>query len=303
MRPTTATATGVGEGDDARSPEDVRAAFLQRKAARRAAGRAALRTAVSDDEKAARSAALLADRRARAVAARLALRTHPERGRPGLVITADAADASERRRQEVVSSLRTAHARMAAAPPPCTEIVRWRPIDQRPFWLRPGFRALLCAVPSRHPSATAATLTDLMSDDDVAPDDTSEVAMPRNVDESPRGTAAEALVDLLWQFDRPVACTAVVGAQSHPAGRAVDAEVKAALPSRLRTSQRPLVPRRWHPCDAPAQVAQVARTAVAVAPQHGAVDDAAAAAAMIDADAEVEATPPPRPRRVAAHPR
>ena len=132
MRPTTATATGVGEGDGARSPEDVRAAFLQRKALRRAAGRAALRTAVSDDEKAARSAALLADRRARAAAARLALRTHPERGRPGLVITADAAGALKRRRQEVVSSLRTAHARMAAAPPPCTELERWRPIDQRP---------------------------------------------------------------------------------------------------------------------------------------------------------------------------
>ena len=132
-----------------------------------------------------------------------------------------------------------------------------------------------------------------MSDDDAARDDTSEVAevlMPRIVDEYPCDTAAEALVDL-WQSDRPVAYTAVVVAQSDPAGRAVDAEVEAA-PSRLRKTQRTRVPRRWHLCDAPAQVA---RTAVAVdAPQHDAVDDAAAAAAMMDVDAEVEAAPPPR---------
>ena len=221
MRPTAVTATGVGEGDDARSPEDVRAAFLQRKAARRAAGRAALRTAVSDDEKTARSAALSGARRARAEAGL----TIPDSPRTWtarvLVITADEADALERWRQKAFSSLRTAHARMAAAPPPFTEIVRWRPIDQRPFWMRPGFRALLCAVPSRHPSTTAATTTELMSDDDADRDDTLEVAMPRIVGESPRGTAAEALVNL-WQSDRPVACTAVVVAQSHPAGRAVD---------------------------------------------------------------------------------
>ena len=145
-------------------------------------------------------------------------------------------------------------------------------------------------------STPTATTTDLMSDDDAARDNTSEVAevfLPRIVDEYPRGTAAEALVDL-WQSDRPVACAAVVVAQSDPAGRAVEAEVEAAPPPRPRKSQRTHVPRCRHLCDEPAQVA---RTTVAVdAPQDDAVDGAAAAA-MMDVAAEVEAAPPPRPRK------
>ena len=211
MRPTTVTATGVGEGDNARSPEDVRAALLQRKAARRAAGRAALRTAVSDDEKAARSAALYAARRARAEAARRAC-ARPERGRPGLVLTADEVDAIERRRQEASSSLRTAHTRMAAAPPPCTELERWRPIDQRPFWARPEFRALLWPPPPPPPTTTDVVSDDGISDDGAAPDgvlEVAEVPLPRLVDEFSRVEGAEALADL-GQSDRPVAGAAVV---------------------------------------------------------------------------------------------
>ena len=284
MRPTTVTATGVGEGDDARSPEDVRAAFLQRKAARRAAGRAALRTAVSDDEKAARSAALSAARIARQEEKRRAT-LRPKPGRPGLVLTADEVDAIERRRQEASSSLRIAHTRMAAAPPPCTELERWRPIDQRPFWARPEFRALLWPPPPPPPTTTDVVSDDGMSDDCAAPDDVLEVAevpLPRLGEEFSRVEGAEALADL-GQSDRPVAGAAVVVvARSHPAGRAVVAEAEAAPPPRPRKSQRTRIPRQWHLCDEPAQVARTAEDGTA-----------AAAAVMMDVDAEVEAAPPP----------
>ena len=122
--------------------------------------------------------------------------------------------------------------------------------------------------------------------------------MPRIVGESPRlprrSSTSGNPIDP-WPAPRSSSRRATL-----PAGQStVDAEVETAPPLclRLRQTQRTHVPRRWHPCDAPAQVAQVARTAVAVdAPQHDAVDDAAAAAAMMDVDAEVEATPPPRPR-------
>ena len=294
MRPTTVTATGVGEGDGARSPEDARTAKLQRKAARRAAGRAAKRTAVSDDEKAAqaarsdekaaRSAALYAVRRAREHAARRAFKTHTGSGRPQLY-AADEVDAIERRRQEGSSSLRVAHARMAAAP--CTELERWRPIDQRPFWARPEFRALLWPPPPPPPTTTDVVSDDGMSDDGAAPDgvlEVAEVPLPRLVDEFSRVEGAEALADL-GQSDRPVAGAAVVVARSHPAGRAVGAEAETAPPPRPRKSQRTHIPRR-NLCDEPAQVARTA------------VDGAAAAAAvMMDVDAEVEAAPPPRPRK------
>ena len=284
MRPTTVTATGVGEGDGARSPEDVRTAKLQRKAARRAAGRAAKRTAVSDDEKAARSAALYAARRARSEALRRAT-WRPERGRPGLVLTADEVDAIERRRQEASSSLRTAHTRMAAAPPPRTELERWRPIDQRPFWARPEFRALLWPPPPPPPTTTDVVSDDGMSDDCAAPDgvlEVAEVPLPRLVDEFSRVEGAEALADL-GQSDRPVAGAAVVVvARSHPAGRAVVAEAEAAPPPRPRKSQRTHIPRLWHLCDEPAQVARTAEDGTA-----------AAAAVMMDVDAEAEAAPPP----------
>ena len=295
MRPTAVTATGVGEGDDARSPEDVRAARLQRKAARRAAGRAALRTAVSDDEKAARSAAFSAARIARQEEKRRAT-LRPKPGRPGLVLTADEVDAIERRRQEeassslrTASSLRIAHARMAAAP--CTELERWRPIDQRPFWARPEFRALLWPPPPppQPPTTTDVVSDDGMSDDGAAPDgvlEVAEVPLPRLVDEFSRVEGAEALADL-GQSDRPVAGAAVVVvARSHPAGRAVVAEAEAAPPPRLRKSQRTRIPRQWHLCDEPAQVARTAEDGTA-----------AAAAVMMDVDAEVEAAPPPRPRK------
>ena len=303
MRPTAVTATGVGEGDDARSPEDARAAFLQRKAARRAAGRAAKRTAVSDDEKAARSdekaarsAAFYAARRAREYAARRTFRTHTGSGRPqlyatgpGLVLTADEVDAIERRRQE----LRTAHTRMAAAPPPCTALERWRPIDQRPFWARPEFRALLWPPPPPPPTTTDVVSDDDISDDEAAPDhvlEVSEVPLPRLVDEFSRGEVAEALADL-GRSDQPVACAAVVVARSHPAGRAVEAEAEAAPLPRPRKSQRTNIPPRRHLC---AEPAQVARTAA-----HGAAAAAAAAAAavMMDVNAEVEAATEARPRK------
>ena len=289
MRPTTVTATGVGEGGNARSPEDVRTAKLQRKAARRAAGRAALRTAVSDDEKAARSAALSAARIARQEEKRRAT-LRPKPGRPGLVLTADEVDAIERRRQEeassslrTASSLRVAHARMAAAP--CTELERWRPIDQRPFWARPEFRALLWPPPPPPPTTTDVVSDDGMSDDCAAPDDVLEVAevpLPRLGEEFSRVEGAEALENL-GQSDRPVAGAAVVVvARSHPAGRAVVAEAEAAPPPRPRKSQRTHIPRQWHLCDEPAQVARTAEDGTA-----------AAAAVMMDVDAEVEAAPPP----------